>query len=506
MLFNSYAFLLGFLPLALLGFAWLSGRYERATILFLVLASLAFYSWSSPWQHVALLVLSIAFNFAVGLALLSTKTAILRSMLLALGVTADLALLGYFKYSGFLLAEVAQFDFAQGLLLPLGISFYTFTQLAYLIDTYRGEARGRDFATYALFVTWFPHLIAGPILHHREMIPQFATVFRERVQWRLVLIGLAIVSVGLAKKVLLADQVAPFADAVFDRARLLPLTFAEAWTGALAYAMQIYFDFSGYIDMAIGLSLMFGVRIPLNFNSPYKAASIIDFWRRWNMTLSRFLRDYLYIPLGGNRRGVVRRGINLMVTMLLGGLWHGAGWTFVIWGGLHGVYLIVNHTWRATGINLPRAVCVALTFGATVVAWVFFRASDFSSALAMLRPMIFGHGLALPSSLASLLGPLDVIGLRFDGAFANALFPNVTPALATIGVMVAMVWFLPNTYEIFQQVRPAIAPAGDDRFVKEPAIAIKWQPGWRWGIAVGLLLGVSFTKLGGESPFLYFRF
>jgi hypothetical protein len=270
--------------------------------------------------------------------------------------------------------------------------------------------------------------------------------------------------------------------------------------------MQIYFDFSGYIDMAIGLSLMFGVRIPLNFNSPYKAASIIDFWRRWNMTLSRFLRDYLYIPLGGNRRGVLRRGINLMITMLLGGLWHGAGWTFVIWGGLHGVYLIVNHTWRATGINLPKAVCVALTFGATVVAWVFFRASDFSSALAILRPMVFGHGLALPSWLASLLGPLDVIGLRFDDAFANALFPNAPAALATVGVMVAMVWFLPNTYEIFQQVRPAIVPGGEDRVVKEPAIAIKWQPSWRWGIAVGLLLGVSFTKLGGESPFLYFRF
>jgi len=504
MLFNSYAFLLGFLPLTLLGFCWLTGRHERATILFLALASIAFYSWSSPWQHVVLLLFSIAFNFAVGLALTSTKTPALRAALLAFGVIIDLSLLGYFKYSGFLLAQVAQFDFAQGLLLPLGISFYTFTQLAYLVDTYRNEARGHDFASYALFVTWFPHLIAGPILHHREMIPQFATVFRERLQWRLVLIGLSIVSIGLGKKVLLADQVAPFADAVFDRAGLVPLTFAEAWTGALAYAVQIYFDFSGYIDMAIGLSLMFGVRLPLNFNSPYKAASIIDFWRRWNMTLSRFLRDYLYIPLGGNLRGVVRRGVNLMITMLLGGLWHGAGWTFVIWGGLHGLYLIVNHGWRATRINLPQGVCVALTFIATVIAWVFFRASDFAGALAVLRPMALANGLSLPTSSASVLAPLEAMGLRFDGVFANALFPSA--ALVTIGAMLAMVWLLPNTYEIFRQAQPVIAPADRDRFSAVPAVRLKWQPTWRWGIAIGLLLGVSFTRVGGESPFLYFRF
>ena len=241
-------------------------------------------------------------------------------------------------------------------LLPLGISFYTFTQIAYLADVYANKAQEYAPANYALFVTWFPHLIAGPIMHHREMMPQFATAFRAKIDPRLVLIGLSIFSVGLAKKVLLADQAAPFADAVFDRGALLPLTFAEAWVGALAYTMQIYFDFSGYSDMAIGLSLMFGVRLPVNFNSPYKSKSIIEFWRRWHMTLSRFLRDYVYIPLGGNRRGPVRRYANLMATMLIGGLWHGAGWTFVIWGALHGLYLMANHAWNAAGGRLPKPV------------------------------------------------------------------------------------------------------------------------------------------------------
>jgi alginate O-acetyltransferase complex protein AlgI len=505
MLFNSYAFLLVFLPLVLLGFAWLSGRHQLATVLFLVVASFAFYAWSSPLGHVALLALSVLFNFGVGLALLSTKNPSLRSILLAIGIAVDLGLLGYFKYSGFFAAQFGELDFARGLLLPLGISFYTFTQIAYLVDVYRGQARGYELAPYALFATWFPHLIAGPILHHSEMTPQFATVFRRRIDWQLVLIGLSILTVGLAKKMLLADQAAPFADAVFDRAQLVPPTFAEAWVGALAYAGQIYFDFSGYTDMACGISLMFGIRLPLNFNSPYKAASIIDFWRRWHMTLSRFLRDYLYIPLGGNRHGVIRRGLNLMITMLLGGFWHGAGWTFVIWGGLHGIYLIANHAWRATRIPLPATLSIAITFFVTVIAWVFFRATDLASALAMLKSMTLANGLSLPGVLQGPLGAFAALGLRFDGVFANAMFP-AGPAVITIGVMLAIIWLMPNSYEIFQDVDPMIVPKSASQIVTRPIVTLSWRPTWRWGIALGLLLAASFAKVGGESPFLYFRF
>jgi alginate O-acetyltransferase complex protein AlgI len=508
MLFNSYAFVLGFLPLTLGVFALLTRTHARDSAWFLVLASLAFYAWSSPWYHVGLLLLSIAFNFSIGLGLQRTTGAGARRSLLTFGVAVDLAVLGYFKYSDFFLAQVgflAQIGltrFGAETLLPLGISFYTFTQIAYLADAYANKAQEYAATNYALFVTWFPHLIAGPIMHHREMMPQFATAFRAKIDPQLVLVGLSIFSVGLAKKLLLADQAAPFADAVFDRSVLVPLTFAEAWVGALAYTMQIYFDFSGYTDMAIGLSLMFGVRLPVNFNSPYKSTSIIDFWRRWHMTLSRFLRDYVYIPLGGNRRGPFRRYANLMATMLIGGLWHGAGWTFVIWGGLHGLYLMANHAWRMTGRKLPRLVAAAVTFFAVVIAWVFFRASDFTAAFAVLRPMAFANGLALPSALAGPLESFEWLGLHFDGPFANKIF-SARLALLTLGILLAAVWLLPNTQEIFRSARPALLP--DD----QPHMAVptlQWRPTWQWGCVLGLLFGASFSRLGGDSPFLYFRF
>ncbi|WP_309246667.1 MBOAT family O-acyltransferase [Ramlibacter montanisoli] len=282
------------------------------------------------------------------------------------------------------------------MILPLGISFYTFTQIAFLVDTYQGKVTEFNFFRYALFVTWFPHLIAGPVLHHAEMMPQFARKAVCRIDWQNVAVGLSIFVLGLAKKVLLADSIAEFASPVFDgvKAGAQPMLF-EAWVGALAYTLQLYLDFSAYSDMAIGLSLMFNVRLPLNFDSPYKATSIIDFWRRWHMTLSRFLRDYLYIPLGGGRAGNARRYANLMTTMVLGGLWHGAGWTFVVWGTLHGCYLLVNHAWRAfrrrhgwgEGGRAAALAAGALTFLAVVVGWVFFRADSMASAVTMLQGM-----------------------------------------------------------------------------------------------------------------------
>jgi alginate O-acetyltransferase complex protein AlgI len=508
MLFNSYAFMLGFLPVTFCVFAILAGKYARTSAAFLVLASLTFYAWSSSTYHVGLLLLSIAFNFGVGLGLRREMAAGARRALLSFGVVVDLALLGYFKYSDFFLTQVSfleQIGLTRSggeILLPLGISFYTFTQIAYLADVYAKKAEEYGVTNYALFVTWFPHLIAGPIMHHREMMPQFEAAVRVRIDSRLILVGISIFSIGLAKKVLLADQAAPFADAVFDRGVLVPLTFGEAWVGALAYAMQIYFDFSGYTDMAIGVSLMFGVRLPVNFNSPYKSTSIVEFWRRWHMTLSRFLRDYVYIPLGGNRRGPTRRYANLTATMLIGGLWHGAGWTFVVWGGLHGLYLVANHAWGAVGVKLPKLVAGAITFLAIVVAWVFFRAADFTAAFAVLRPMALANGLALPSALAGFLGSFQALGLHFDGLFANKIF-SARLALLTLGFLLAAVWILPNTQEIFRIVRPAILP-DDQSYALVPRL--QWQPTWQWGCVLGLLLGASFIRLGGDSPFLYFRF
>ena len=293
----------------------------------------------------------MVFNFSAGLVL-SRAAAAHRHRLLVLAVAGDLALLGYFKYAGFLVGTADQFLGGAwpipAIVLPLGISFFTLTQIAFLVDTARSQARDYKFTHYLLFVCYFPHLIAGPILHHKELMPQLDRADIVRFSPRRLALGLSYFTIGLFKKTVIADALSPYVGRVFDgAAQGMAPSGAEAWGAVLAYTLQLYFDFSGYSDMAIGLARMFGVRLPLNFDSPYKAVSIIEFWRRWHMTLSRFLRDYLYIPLGGNRHGTVRRYVNLLLTMLIGGLWHGAGWNFMLWGGLHGLYLAVNHLWRA---------------------------------------------------------------------------------------------------------------------------------------------------------------
>jgi D-alanyl-lipoteichoic acid acyltransferase DltB (MBOAT superfamily) len=414
LLFTSGEFLFVFLPVTLLVFfaaARFVGRGVAAG--WLAIASLAFYGY---WriEHTALLVVSIVFNYFFGEWILRARARGKPSsrLLLAIAVAANLAALAYFKYADFFLRTAAGLSGADipllGVVLPLGISFFTFTQIAYLVDVHAGKVVERKPVHYALFVTYFPHLIAGPVLHHAEMMPQFRLAEIYRPQLRNFAIGLCFLFMGLAKKVLIADSVAPVANSVFGASPEIALAAFAAWLGVVAYTLQIYFDFSGYSDMAVGLSLLFGVRLPYNFNSPYKAWSITEFWRRWHMTLSRFLRDYLYVPLGGNRRGRARRYVNLMLTMLLGGLWHGASWTFVIWGGLHGAYLVVNHGWQflreklrwRDGGALGRAAGIALTLLCVMVGWVFFRAPDMASAKAILASM-FGlvHGLPI-SALA----------------------------------------------------------------------------------------------------------
>src|SRR5262249_40838271 len=340
MLFNSYPFILGFLPLTLLLFHGLRGAgLARSSIGLLSLMSLLFYGWWNP-IYLLLIVPLMLVNFVLAARIVPRDTQRPRGAkpLLVLGIALNLGVLGYFKYANFFvdnLNAVTGLDLVLGkVILPIGISFFTFQKIAFLVDSYRGRVDRLNFVDYVLFVTFFPQLIAGPIVHHSEVMRQFRDP--APVSMPTVALGVTIFTIGLAKKVLLADTPAPSACPVFAGAPAgaRPAVLA-AWGSALAYPAQLYFDFSGSSDMAIGGGLLFGIRLPINFASPYKAVSIIDFWHRWHITLSRFLRDYLYVPLGGNRKGRSRRYVNLLITMLLGGFWHGAGWTFVVWGSLH---------------------------------------------------------------------------------------------------------------------------------------------------------------------------
>ena len=514
MLFNSYPFLLVFLPITVLGFFLIGSRSPRIACLWLVVASATFYAhWH--FKSLLLLAISIGINLLIGgritMHLAKGEAGRARARLyLVLGLSVNLLLLGYVKYAVFLLEQwnvifSADLHIRQPRL-PLGISFFTFTQIIYLVDCFRRHVKDSDPVRYALFVTYFPHLIAGPLLHHGQVMPQFQQRETFIFHNRNLELGLAIFGIGLFKKVVIADGLAPYADAVFNASRAgTVLTFAEAWLGALAYTMQLYFDFSGYSDMAIGLSTMFGIVIPANFLSPYKARSIIEFWRRWHISLSQFLRDYLYIPLGGNRLGRVRRYINLMLTMLLGGLWHGAAWTFVLWGGIHGLYLLLNHwfrQWRpAKGADDPQSKVSStlswlLTFTAIVVAWVPFRSSTLASATSMLQSMA---GLHIPFSSGS-----EAV---LTSQVANQL-ADWSTGLGWIGAAAFIALVLPNTMEFAVRFRPALI---DEALLKTYGwlgSRLTWRPTTGWAIAMGGILALSAMGIGlqGSSPFLYFQF
>lgn len=478
MLFNSVPFIFVFLPVVVAGFflfGWL--RLYHIAILWTLLASLVFYGWGDPFHLIPIIVSSATFNFCVGRALLRCRS----KWLLAIGVAGNLSLLGYFKYAAFAVQNLAALAGSAvpqlNISLPIGISFYTLTQIAFLVDTYRKQAREYAPLKYGLFVTYFPHLIAGPILHHSEIMPQFDDPGTYRPRLTSLAHGLAWFTAGLFKKVILADTIGAFVEAPFRQAGAgSPIGLADAWIGVLSYGLQIYFDFSGYSDMAIGLALMMGITFPLNFNSPYKADSLIEFWRRWHMTLSRFLRDDLYIPLGGNRKGRVRRHINIMITMLLGGLWHGAGLNFAIWGALHGIGLVFNHLWRdisaKVGVAVPGPFARAATLLLVVFAWVPFRADTLHAAMTMWRSMI---------------------GM---GGFGGAMVANGYEAASLIIVLAAIALLAPNTQEIL---------ALDWR--NSATTAWRWRPSAVWAIAVGCLFGIAVAgTLTKPTAFLYFRF
>ena len=401
MLFNSYVFIIGFLPITLILYYLSAKKFgSQCARIVLILASLFFYSW---WdiRNLPILLGSILVNYVLaGRILHSEKKS--RKAWLILGILFDLVLLGFFKYSAFAVETVngifhTGFSVPQ-IVLPLGISFFTFTQIACLADSYRGEVEGYSRSGYFLFVTIFPHLIAGPILYHKDMIPQFMVEKNYRISYENLNRGIVWFTLGLAKKVLIADKLSEYVGTAFAHAAQLSMT--DAWFASFAYTLQLYFDFSGYSEMAIGLGLMLNFKLPLNFNSPYQSTSIIEFWRRWHMTLSAFLKDYLYIPLGGNRTGYHLR--NILITMLLAGLWHGAGWTFIFWGGLHGLYICINHLWRKAGRSMPKPIGWFITFMAVNMAWVFFRAEDFQTAFAVIAAMFGMTAVEMPTQIFTL--------------------------------------------------------------------------------------------------------
>ena len=421
MLFNSYEFIFVFLPITFFIYFYLNHRrLTEASKGFLVFSSLFFYSW---WNiaYLPIILTSMLFNYIIGTSLNKEQGEghhrFSKKALLTFGIVSNLALLGYFKYMDFFIENI---NLASGadipllhLALPLAISFFTFQQIAYLVDSYRQETAEYDFLNYALFVTFFPQLIAGPIVHHSEMMPQFSKTKNKVKNYRNIAMGLFIFSIGLFKKVVIADTFAVWATQGFDVAATLNLF--EAWATSLSYTFQLYFDFSGYTDMAIGIALLFNIKLPINFNSPYKATDIQDFWRRWHITLSRFLKDYVYIPLGGNRKGEFRTYTNLMATFILGGIWHGAGWTFVFWGFLHGIALVIHRAWSKLGFKLWTWLAWLITFNFVNVAWVFFRAKEWDDALKVLSSMFRFDNVVLPDILSLKLHFLHQYGIRFGG-------------------------------------------------------------------------------------------
>jgi len=462
MLFNSYAFLFGFLPLTLAVFFAL--RWQTARIAFVVAASFVFYGWTVHWFPL-LMTGSMAASFGSGLVIARMQTERARKGALAVGVTATVSLLLYFKYADFPVASSLQGlgdlggfsvasirDFTRHIVLPIGISFYTFEGISYLVDVYRGQIEAeRNLLRYAYFISFFPHLIAGPIIRYAKLGPQLRTFYRFDPD--LFASGALLFSFGLAKKVLIADNIATWTDLYLAAPGQLGLL--SGWGAMLGYAFQIYFDFSGYCDMALGVARMLGIELPWNFNRPYRAASPAEFWRRWNVTLSGWLRDYLYIPLGGNRLGTARRDANLMITMSIGGLWHGAAVNFGLWGVYQGMLLVVYRHMQSLPIRLPRPVAVAITFVLVVIGWVFFRM----------------HGATAIGDVLS-----SMLGLNGLGAVSGSL-------VAWIVLAGALMWGTPEEWTL---------PLGT----------------WRWPrfAAVGVLAGTALIWLDQSRPFIYFRF
>ncbi len=503
--FVDRVFIFAFVPIAVVLFHCAT-RLHRNTLsaVVLVAVSLVFYaSWGT--RFFAILLTSMMLNYGARriMVALPAESRAARARVLAAIVVGNLGALFAFKYFDLFagtFAGVAGIDFKPlAVAVPLGMSFYTFQEITIAVDAFRGNPR-LPFLKYILFIVFFPHLISGPLVHHREMVPQFERLGAKAQDF---LIGVSLFTIGLAKKICIADPLASTVHGVFDAPPGTELQLLSAWAATLAYAFQIYFDFSGYSDMALGLGRLFGIKLPINFYSPYRAENIADFWRRWNMTLSRFLREYVYIPLGGNRHGPVRRDVNLMIVMLVGGLWHGSNWTFVLWGALHGLYLVAHRVFRQIAPMLPVPVVLArlLTFLCVVIAWVPFRAPDFASTSRIWAAMAGFNGIetiSVPAGFQlSLAQTVDMLGALPDAAKLPAM-------LAWLLALYVFCLVLPNTKELLQLAHPW---PGSRDFVPAGKAWLYWRPVPAWGAALGVMFGVAML-VSRQVPqeFLYWKF
>ena len=505
MLFNSLEFIYLFLPSAV-ALHFLAARWSISlAVAVTILSSLVFYAWWKP-PYVILPIISVMANYWLARKILLADVKTARAIMLT-GVTANLLVLGYFKYFDFLMSIIEQRN-PVAPDVPLALSFTTFVQAAFLVELAR-DRTPIALPHYAMFVSFFPHLIAGPIVRWTELGPQLADRLRYRVDWNNIALGLTIFCIGLAKKVMYADKLAPHVAGVFDAAAIgAPITAAAAWGASVAYSVQLYFDFSGYSDMAVGLGLLFNFRLPINFAAPFRATSIIDLWRRWHISLSRFLRDFVYVPMGGSERGRVRQAINLVATMVLGGLWHGANWTFIAWGAFHGVLLVFNHLWRTLrgpqkSNLLSRMFAWLFTFGAFVVGMTMFRSSDIQTAGRLLEAMAgFGHA----SAGAPILVEWDFWGI--DRGYISESFVrtwlgsywSVVGTLLTLATL-AIALFVPDTMEIvdYREGEPRTRWRRTRRF-------LIWRPTAFWAFAIVALFAVVFLNLNKFTEFLYYKF
>lgn len=471
MLFNSIQFLLVFLPVTLTGYYWLHFKgCSRSSFIWLICASMVFYAYWSI-EYLALLVVLMFLNFAIGILVASSK----GRMWLWIGIVVDLSVLAYFKYANFFMTTISGLVGTHwnplDIALPLGISFFTFQKIAYLVDSYRGIKIDRDPIRFTLFVLFFPQLIAGPIVHYSQLMPQLQEIERgRRVSWALVGVGLFLFCLGMCKKVLIADTIAPIVDQLFSSARHLGAW--EAWTAALGYSLQLYFDFSGYSDMAIGLALMVGIKLPINFNAPYHASNIADFWRRWHMTLGAFLRDYVYVPLGGNRHGMRSMLLATCITFLIGGLWHGAGWTYILWGLGHGLGICIYRLWSKFGLKINSSVACMITFVFVMLLWVMFRSQSVGDAVEIYKGMAGIKGFELPPWLG--ITSTQTRLMLGDAGIELPLF-----MLVLIGIW----WSKPVTNRM-----------------------VSISPTFSYLIATICMLGLTLTKIGAASSFLYYAF
>ncbi|CAM3858372.1 MBOAT family O-acyltransferase [Arcobacter cloacae] len=460
MLFNSYEFLLVFLPLTFIVYFYLnSKKLITLSKIFLVLASLTFYSW---WNviYLPLILGSMIFNFYVGQFLGKNRT----KQMLTFGIIGNVALLGYFKYTDFF---IENFNWALNkdvellhLALPLAISYFTFQQIAFLVDSYRGETKEYNFLNYALFITFFPQLLMGPIMHHKEIIPQFQTKWKSFIKWENVALGLFIFAIGLSKKTLIGDPLTDYAQYAFDNAQ--KLSMVEAWYASVSYVLSYYFDLSGYADMAIGIGKMFNINIPKNFNSPYKARNFADYWKRWHITLSRFLGDYIYKSLGGNKSLVWVMYLNIMITFFVSGFWHGAGWNFVVWGLLNGIFVVMAHMMKKANLEMNFYVAWFLMFFGLILTRILFVSNDFADAWYVTTTLF------------------DISNLRFENLF------YIDPYLQSFYIVLALYLALAckNSMEISEN----------------------FKPNFKYIFYTVILLAASMFTFSSAKEFLYFQF